>query len=110
VHYPSCSGGAGQYQCEDAATSSATLCDNYPSYSESADKTSLECVCPSQPANNCAGQACTTSQICVHYPSCSGGAGQYQCEDAATSPAGLCGNYPSYSESADKTSLECVCQ
>src|SRR5205823_3706270 len=89
----SCSGGAGQYQCENAATSNTTLCSNYPSYTTSPGQ--LECVCPTQghPQDagtvsvsdlsqaSCGQSVCTANQVCVHYPACTtGGSTSAGCE------------------------------
>jgi hypothetical protein len=123
VHYPSCSGGAGSYQCETASTAYAELCDNYPSYSVSSDQPpQLECVCPSQSADggttpdlsqlSCGQSVCTASQVCVHYPACSAGGGTSTgCE--SNDPQGfptLCSNYGNkYTVDSSQTNVNCLC-
>jgi hypothetical protein len=129
VHYPSCSGGAGNYQCEDAASSQAALCGNYPSYSLSPDHLVLECVCSSQSSDagnpqdggtvsdlsqaTCGQGVCTASQqVCVHYPACTAGGSQSAgCE--SNDPSGfssLCGNYGGkYSVDSSQTNVNCLC-
>jgi hypothetical protein len=124
VHYPSCSGGAGSYQCEDATISDAGLCGNYPSYSVSSDQSLLECVCPSPSVDagnpqdgatvpSCGQSVCTASQVCVHYPACTtGGSSTAGCE--SNDPSGfsaLCGNYGGkYSVDNSQANVSCLCQ
>src|SRR5262249_17738475 len=116
-------GGAGKYQCEDAATSHATLCSNYPSYSVSPDQTLVECVCSSQSSDAgnpqdggtvpaCGQSVCTASQVCVHYPACTmGGSSTAGC--ASNDPSGFphfCSNYGGrYSVDNSQTNVDCLC-
>ncbi|HWE30702.1 MAG TPA: hypothetical protein VHB97_21995 [Polyangia bacterium] len=65
-----------------------------------------------QTSSPCGGK-CTSAQICVHYPDCTGGAGADDCEDRTTSDTELCANYTgdggSYTVDANQTLVTCVC-